>query len=58
MEWISVKTRLPEKDEEVTAYHRKEGCLFAWYDEQWQDRDNYYLDDLITHWMPLPEAPE
>lgn len=55
--WISVEDDLPEKDTEVMVYDK--GGLFglAYYDSAgtWHSYATCYR---ITHWMPLPEAPE
>jgi hypothetical protein len=60
-QWISVKDRLPEKDQEVLMY---DGifiltCLF------WKSRKLAFQWELSsgiicnpTHWMPLPKPPE
>lgn len=77
MEWISVKDRLPENDEDVLVYHWDDrhicvGCFdesrVSFYIES--DGTKFYTDcgwetDIpwaqkgqVTHWMPLPEAPE
>ena len=65
-EWISVKERLPEdrSDVLVVAYwHERWGVYMGWCDPEraaWSvhigigDRN----DVAVTHWMPLPEAPE
>lgn len=41
-------------DEEKDIYWTPEG----WYEFQEMSDINYYIDDEITHWMPLPEPPE
>lgn len=66
-EWISVKERLPEKDEE---YYRRNDCwpeyivmiaegivptTLEWDGESWSDDYDCYN---VTHWMPLPEPPK
>lgn len=68
--WISVTERLPETDEfvlavvngkpsenitlvdsiEIASFMRDEGWYLDMYPE-WED-------PKVTHWMPLPEAPE
>ena len=53
-DWISVKDRLPENEDEVLIYmgHYEVG----WYSrEVWRGVDEWRLEP--THWMPLPEPP-
>lgn len=57
--WISVEDRLPEPDTDVLArrstgmdvecYHKEDGGYWSW--------DEYSGKWRVTHWMPLPEAP-
>lgn len=67
-QWISVKDRLPEYDQFVLLWHPD--CkrqfvgfrvdsgimdpLFWWHLEL----DMHEPERIITHWMPLPEAPK
>ncbi len=68
-EWISVKDLKPPEEENVILYDGKvvfcgnlyicrenedcygnqacDGCCYGWYEKK-----------PITHWMPLPKAPE
>ena len=73
-EWISVKDRLPEKDENYIVTVCDEGCSAGegiWYSTvvvvaeyykgswTWYDGGHEYsLDGIVTHWMPMPELPE
>lgn len=98
-QWISVKDRLPETEQEVliladrrnymiitTAIYEDgtvttEDSIWGWqdcgfrYDEEtdqyiisegWWEYRHYnpddvydnYIDDEVTHWMPLPEPPK
>ena len=73
-EWISVKDRLPEKDENYIVTVCDEGCSAGegiWYSTvvvvaeyykgswTWYDGGHEYsLDGIVTHWMPMPLAPE
>ena len=55
-EWISVEERLPNEDDEVliysSYYHRiRVGAHLPSYIKYCNNSDR------ITHWMPLPEAP-
>jgi hypothetical protein len=64
-EWISVKDRLPDEDEDVLA--------FGYYHETFQTLICHYRSDFkgqwftsvagqqvyeVTHWMPLPQPPK
>jgi len=67
-QWISVKERLPEINQEVLiSYGKKPFLLVAFlYHPQYPKKDvkvfcgtnntNYSLE-YVTHWMPLPEPP-
>ena len=54
--WISVEDRLPEMYEDVLYFN---GCSFGvdfiCSDGTWCDAEIH--NNPITHWMPLPEAP-
>jgi hypothetical protein len=73
MEWISVKDRLPEEDDDYLTYVMDNGCSYRrevqrfskekkciskinpeyfthWEMQRWDD-------NIVTHWMPLPELP-
>lgn len=74
MEWISVKTRKPDK--ELEAYRKKYNCVspvpiiaccncwlrswIAYYDGKdfWEEKCIYTINEIITHWMPLPDPPK
>lgn len=72
--WISVKDRLPEEDENYIVTACDEGCSAGegiWYSTvvvvaeyykgswTWYDGGSEYsLEGIVTHWMPLPLAPE
>jgi hypothetical protein len=62
MEWISVKDRLPENEENVIAYSTAsniENCRveIAFFNEIWCGAPTYFLEH-ITHWQPLPSPPK
>lgn len=64
-EWISVKERLPEELTEVIAFTEGtgQGVSMAFMENgMWLDgysgRGIILLQqELVTHWMPLPEPP-
>ena len=57
-EWISVKDKLPEKDEVVIICTDKNfvyaGDLMG--DVWFLDNDSW--TETVTHWMPLPKPPK
>lgn len=61
-EWISVEERLPEEDGYYLVY-TKYGYIEVERYKTWDDDDldgGYWweFEGLVTHWMPLPEAPK
>jgi hypothetical protein len=61
MDWISVKDRLPEEDDDYLVYgedHR--GFIFTGCDWFVVDCKDWWNNPhgQVTHWMPLPEPPE
>ena len=67
-EWIPVSERLPEVKEggysdTVLAYVESGQMYSAWIvdfdelDRGWRS-DRYLLNEIITHWQPLPAPPE
>ena len=69
-EWISVDERLPENDVMVIGYTPCDGFMFVGYyhEEKKYDwkvwriitamRSTKVITKKVTHWMPLPLAPE
>ena len=54
--WIPVTERLPEKESTVLVYRADEGIeLCKYYPRLTVEIGDW---DNVTHWMPLPEAPE
>lgn len=73
-EWVSVEERLPEKHSEYIVCACDEGepideriwgdkvvvCadyydgVFTWH----ESNTEYDISDIVTHWMPVPEAPD
>lgn len=50
MEWISVKDRLPSREEKV-IFTRNNQVDCGYFQYHW-DISN------VTHWMPLPQPPK
>jgi hypothetical protein len=63
-EWISVKDRLPENDHWALCFMKDKSFgtfrVFQWnyIDWQWNDGSEWYDENDVTHWMPLPEPPK
>lgn len=58
--WISVDERLPEKEDDYLVYTTAgfiETDRFSVPEDKDVDGHWFELDDYVTHWMPLPEAP-
>ena len=69
-DWISVKDRLPQKDDyryiwavsrhfiAVLVYSDREISLgmYLSVSNKWVDNNGDVID-FVTHWMPLPEPP-
>lgn len=57
-EWIPVTERLPEKGEEVLAYTITHDVRKSHFrgEKSWYGHDGIWR--VVTHWMPLPEAPK
>ncbi|MEV2189354.1 DUF551 domain-containing protein, partial [Streptomyces sp. NPDC047966] len=57
--WIACGERMPDADGEYWCWFGKEKpsviqqrvCI-------WNDRNHEWCDSAVTHWMPLPAAPE
>ena len=69
MEWISVKERMPEKDDfylvKVGAKYRPvrvyEYNPSDWHENEnmWRTEDHTYcFNHFVSHWMPLPKLPK
>lgn len=62
-QWIPVSERLPEPWKWVLCYCRAGIIEMLRYDhlmDEWgaSTLSRVYMKDYVTHWMPLPEAPE
>lgn len=60
-EWISVKDKLPEEKVKVliclTYGSGKEEIQTSYYVKRTKSFD-HFMNDIITHWMPLPSPPK
>ena len=66
VKWIPVTERLPEDGELVLAMC-KIGKMFVGYQRRYLSRSGWWIKtardstkeitQIVTHWMPLPEAP-
>ena len=65
--WIPVTERLPDGRYDVlvlrTWWNERKPTQIGWYNEvagSWYilAEDGYVVNDKVTHWMPLPEAPK
>ena len=56
--WIPVTERLPEQSGWLLTFgqQRKTAVVYFSCDECWYDDDDYDIE--VTHWMPMPQAPE
>ncbi len=60
--WIATSERMPEDSTEVviklhvnlTAY--RSNHIAAHYDEKWHTTRYLLDDDMVTHWMPIPDC--
>ena len=54
-EWIPVKERLPEEQQDVLVYLKRGGCAVDYFipsrNDKWGFRD-------VTHWQHLPAPPK
>lgn len=61
LKWISTKERFPDKGDYVMTYCQDHiDCMTLSYSgEEWIETDGGICPlGVITHWMPLPAAPE
>lgn len=54
-EWISVKNKLPSENILVLGMSQTRSNIFNFYDVMALDE---FEEADITHWMPLPDAPQ
>lgn len=71
MKWISIKERLPEK-EDINIYYLTWGqliktnqpdiCLQTYYNEDWNcvhnSSNEFYAPCYVMFWIPLPKSPK
>lgn len=59
--WIPVTERLPNNLETVLCYTNFEEVRIWQWNERWNSWIGLVADygkNVVTHWMPLPEAPK
>jgi len=67
--WINVKDRLPHSGRHVLGLLKTSAGTVVWHEEVYYSNDKYGFctsfadcvqdeDAEVTHWMPLPEAPD
>lgn len=58
-EWISVEERLPEPKKWVLVFTRHmHHPVVCFYEDVWYFLGGFFSKGQVTHWMPLPSAPE
>ena len=56
MNWISVKDRLPENDDDVLVVASDCSMSVGWWDGYW--RHDMHPNSILTHWGELPTPPK
>lgn len=58
--WIACSERLPEDGELVLIAHVSGSVYIADREGKYwaEDSGEWYDDEKVTHWMPMPEPPE
>lgn len=59
--WIPVTERLPDNLQTVLCYTNFDEVRMWQWNERWKSWIGLVADygkDVVTHWMPLPEAPK
>lgn len=56
--WISVKERLPENEDDVLVYFEDGDITIAFYDGDWTKDGFSKIMREVTHWQPLPQSPK
>lgn len=56
--WISVSDKLPEEGQEVVIHIGDDNELVRFWNYRWVGQEEWFILDLPTHWMPLPEPPK
>lgn len=54
MEWINAKEELPTESKTYLVLIEGKSHRITLWTDHWI----FFADKQITHWMPLPEAPE
>lgn len=56
--WINVKDKMPQDQTRVIAIFGDYIFIPYWNGVCWTKDNSILKDDVITHWMPLPEPPK
>lgn len=62
-DWISVNDKMPDDETVVLVFAPEDKSEPVWLGyfvselNVWSDPTGAYIDEEITHWMPLPEPP-
>jgi len=59
MDWISIKDRMPDIEDEYLVADSKIVSTLEFRNKKWysDSLDVYIPKGRITHWMPLPKPP-
>lgn len=57
-EWINVKDRLPDKKTKILGAFYNTIHKHYSIDTLHFNKPNKFDNNVVTHWMPLPEPPE
>jgi len=59
MEWIDVKSQLPDPYSTVIVWNGMDSFMAIWIEEKKRFEDEQSgIYNGITHWMPRPEGPK
>lgn len=59
--WVPVTERMPENDETAICYMKDGKVLvltWSYIDWMWDNGSEWYKEDDVLYWMPLPKPPK